>query len=216
MLPFYDNLQTPWLERLAAAAVTPAEIDFVVCTHLHADHCGWNTHQADGRWVPTFPNARYVFTRSEYACWAREAEGGLPPELAYNAGVFGDSVAPVVEAGQALIVDEPEGFAFAGGFTLMATPGHTPGHVAALLDAGSDGAVFCGDVLHWPGQVCLPAAPSRSSCDDAEAVRSRLRVLDLCADRGWLLAPAHFRAPHACRVARCADGGYAPVWTTTT
>jgi len=210
-LPFYDALDTPWLGRLGALGLAPEDIDFVVCTHLHVDHCGWNTRLENGRWTPTFPNARYVFSRREHDFWARDLHGGLPRELAFNAGVFGDSVAPVVEAGQAVIVDDPERFTFAG-FSLMETPGHTPGHVAAILDVGSDGALFCGDVMHWPAQICFPDSRSTSSYDDDLAIRSRRKVLDLCADRGWVLATAHFRGPHACRIERRADGGYAPRW----
>jgi len=210
-LPFYDQLDTPWLSRLADVGLAPGDIDFVVCTHLHVDHCGWNTQLQGGRWVPTFPNARYVFTRQEHDCWAADLRGELAPELAFNAGVFADSVAPVIEAGQALIVDDPAQFSFAGRFTLMETPGHTPGHVAAILDAGDDGVLFCGDVMHWPAQICFPDSPSTSSYDDPMAVRSRRRVLEVCADRGLLLATAHFRGPHACRIERV-GGGFAPRW----
>ncbi|MDB5446352.1 MAG: beta-lactamase, partial [Phenylobacterium sp.] len=208
-LPFYDQLDTPWLSRLGALGLAPKDVDFVICTHLHVDHCGWNTRLEQGRWIPTFPNARYIFTRQEHDFWAQDLRGGLPPEVAFNAGVFGDSVAPVVEAGQALIVDDPRQFTFAERFSLMETPGHTPGHVAAILDAGDDGVLFCGDVMHWPAQICFPDARSRSSFDDDQAIVSRRRVLDVCADRGWLLATAHFRGPHACRIERRPNGGFA-------
>jgi glyoxylase-like metal-dependent hydrolase (beta-lactamase superfamily II) len=62
---YYNMLDTPWLDRLAAAGARPDEIDLVVCTHLHPDHCGWNTRLVDGRWTPTFPKARYVLSAAE-------------------------------------------------------------------------------------------------------------------------------------------------------
>ena len=68
-----------------------------MCTHLHVDHVGWNTRLENGRWVPTFPNARYVFGRSEFDYWAEQnAKAQVPP--------FADSVLPVVEAKRAEIV----------------------------------------------------------------------------------------------------------------
>ena len=70
--PRYHMQSWPYLERLKMTGLTPADIDFVMCTHLHADHVGWNTRLVDGRWVPTFPNARYLFTRQEYEHWQNE------------------------------------------------------------------------------------------------------------------------------------------------
>ncbi len=210
-LPFYHRLDTPWLERLNALGLAPEDIDFVVCTHLHVDHCGWNTRLEDGRWVPAFPNARYVFSRLEHDYWA-EQESVPAPRFAFNAGVYADSVKPVVDAGLALLVEDVEGFSFAAGFTLMAAPGHTPGHMAVVLDAGADGALFCGDVVHSPVQICFPDWRSSSSFDDQQAIASRRRVLDMCADSGYLLATAHFPAPHACRIERDGVGAYRPHW----
>jgi glyoxylase-like metal-dependent hydrolase (beta-lactamase superfamily II) len=104
-VPFFDDLDTPYLERLAAIG-TPAEaIDLVFCTHMHNDHCGWNTQQIDGRWVPTFPNATYVFVDAEYARWDTASPSHHPND--FNVSVFDESVRPVVEAGQAKIVSLP-------------------------------------------------------------------------------------------------------------
>ncbi len=64
--PFWDNINTPWLERLAAAGVKPEEIDMVMCTHLHVDHVGWNTRLDNGSWVPTFPNAKYIWSKTDF------------------------------------------------------------------------------------------------------------------------------------------------------
>jgi hypothetical protein len=69
--PFWNLLNTPYLDRLAAAGARPDEIDYVMCTHLHHDHVGWNTLQRDGKWVPTFPNARYVFSKPDFEYYHR-------------------------------------------------------------------------------------------------------------------------------------------------
>ena len=62
--PGWNNLDTPFLERLKACGCPPESVDFVMCTHLHVDHVGWNTKLENGRWVPTFPNAQYLFGKA--------------------------------------------------------------------------------------------------------------------------------------------------------
>ena len=62
----WNGLDTDFLDRLRDIGVTPADVDYVLCTHLHVDHVGWNTRLLDGRWVPTFPNARYLFHQTEF------------------------------------------------------------------------------------------------------------------------------------------------------
>jgi glyoxylase-like metal-dependent hydrolase (beta-lactamase superfamily II) len=68
-LPVLAHLNTPFLDNLAAAGVHPGDVDVVVCTHLHSDHVGWNTQLVDRTWVPTFPNARYLFARADFDYW---------------------------------------------------------------------------------------------------------------------------------------------------
>src|SRR4051794_25116560 len=87
------NMKTDdtYLRGLATAGFSVDDIDFVMCTHLHVDHVGWNTRLENGRWVPTFPKARYVFAKQEFDHWTEQnAKAAVPP--------FADSVLPVVEA----------------------------------------------------------------------------------------------------------------------
>src|SRR6202522_4802076 len=93
------NMKTDdtYMRALKAAGFSVGDIDYVMCTHLHVDHVGWNTRLEDGRWLPTFPNARYVFGKGEFDYWtAQNAPTPVPP--------VGDSVLPVVEANKAEIV----------------------------------------------------------------------------------------------------------------
>ena len=69
--PGWHMLQTDFLDRLAAAGCPPESVDLVLCTHLHVDHVGWNTRLDNGRWVPTFPRARYLFARTEWEHWSK-------------------------------------------------------------------------------------------------------------------------------------------------
>ncbi|MGE0385381.1 MAG: MBL fold metallo-hydrolase [Gammaproteobacteria bacterium] len=200
---FYDMLDTPYLERLQAAGAAPGEIDFVFCTHLHVDHCGWNTRLVDGRWVPTFPNARYLFSRREHDYWQAHDTyvPGMDTSLEVNVGVFADSVRPVVEAGLAQLVDDAP-VEIAACLTVEASPGHTAGHLFGTLRSGGTGAVFAGDALHHPIQVHYPDWNTSGSFDPVQARQSRRRILGRCADEGLWLAAAHFMAPHAVRVQR--------------
>ena len=100
--PWWSMLNTPWLERLAAAGARPEEIDLVMCTHLHHDHVGWNTQMKDGRWVPTFPNARYVFSKPDVDYFHK---ADLDPKTApVEFGTFRECVLPIIEAGRADLV----------------------------------------------------------------------------------------------------------------
>ncbi len=216
---YYDRLDTPWLERLEAAGSHPDQIDLVICTHLHPDHCGWNTRRIDGTWVPTFPNARYVLSAPEVAFWqALEQQPETYPEFSYNLGVFTDSVAPVLDAGQALVLEAGEPFAH--GFTTMETAGHTAGHWSVIYEDDLDGICFSGDVVHTPVHVLFPEwslypGPG-SNFDHDRAAKARRKVLEHCANSGHLLAPAHFQAPHACRVTHGSDGHYVIQWESET
>ena len=171
-----------WLASLAAAGVRPEEVDFVLCTHLHSDHCGWNTQLVDGRWVPTFPKARYVLARREVAHFE------AAPNNAYQ-----ESVLPVIEAGQAELVETDH--ALDDEVWLEPTVGHTPGHVAVRLASRGAEAVMCGDVMHSPIQCLYPDWAFASDHDPERARTTRRTFLEAsCADRRLVLT-AHLPSP---------------------
>jgi glyoxylase-like metal-dependent hydrolase (beta-lactamase superfamily II) len=207
-MPFYDRLETPWLERLAVLGATPESIDYVFCTHLHVDHVGWNTRLVDGRMVPTFPNARYLIPRVENAFWSLDLEGKLPGFEVFNTGIYAECVLPVIEAGQADLVGE--GHRIAECISLIDAPGHTIGHMAGVLESAGEGAVLCGDAIHHPLEVLYPHRHTVQH----DAVRNEASVrmlLDLCAAKDYWLAPQHFMAPHICKV-RKQGGAYQMEW----
>ena len=169
------------------------------CTHLHVDHVGWNTRLQDGRWVPTFPNARYVFGRREYEF--AEAEQHNPGNP--HGPAFRDSVLPVMEAGSAVLVDDDH--AIDDTLYLTPSPGHTPGHVCVNLASGGDKAIFTGDMMHHPVQCLEPDWSSRFCFDPVRSAATRRRVLGECADTGTLVLPAHFPSPTAGHVKSAGD-----------
>ena len=184
-----------WLSALAACGLAPQDIDIVFCTHLHADHVGWNTRLEDGRWVPTFPNARYITSRTEFEFWQNEVARQDGP---VGHGSFEDSVLPVMEAGRMDLVDD--GWQLTDGLVLRPSPGHTPGHMSLDLARGGGRGVFCGDAIHSPVQILVPEWSSAFCSDPARARATRLSLLEDLAGTDTLLVPMHFGGAGRCRV----------------
>ena len=180
--PWYDRRSDLWPRRLAGAGVGLEDIDFVLCTHLHLDHCGWHTQLVDGRWLPTFPKARYLFAREEFDHRQRVADS-----------TFVENVVPVMEAGQGVLVAMDH--ALDDEVWLAPTPGHTPGHVSIHLASKSAKAVMMGDVMHSPVQCAEPDWHAVSDDDPALARTTRRRFLHRHADTDTLILTAHFPSP---------------------
>jgi glyoxylase-like metal-dependent hydrolase (beta-lactamase superfamily II) len=186
-----------YMRALAAAGFGVEDIDVVMCTHLHVDHVGWNTRLLDGRWVPTFPNARYVFGRTEFDHWtAQNAATPVSP--------FVDSVLPVVEARRAdIVADDHE---IGDHVRLMLTPGHTPGHVAVAFGRGRDDAVVSGDLMHSPIQTRYPEMSVKFDVDQALSAVTRRHFLERYCDTETLCCTAHFPSPSVGKIRRRGDG----------
>jgi len=188
--PGWHNLQLPFLADLDAAGFPAGSIDAVICTHLHVDHVGWNTMLVDGRWEPTFPNARYLFATPEFEYWQATS---------YPDGddIFADSVAPVVAAGRADLV--PVDNRLDVGIRLDPTPGHTPGHVSVVVESGGQQAVITGDMIHTPVQIAELGLSSSFDYDPIAAADTRRRFLSRYAD-GALVIGTHWGGPGAGRI----------------
>lgn len=199
--PKLDFPKKPWLDGFAAHGLAYEDIDYVLCTHLHFDHCGWNTRLVDGRWVPTFPNAKYLFSRREYEFWEEQTRiSADPPGM-----VWTESCLPIVEAGQARLVDDD--YALDDEIWLTPSPGHTPGHVCVNLRSNGQRAIFTGDLMHHAVQ-CLE--PDWSTCfcyDPVASAGTRRRVLEDVADTDVVVVPAHFPGSTAGHVG-VAGGGF--------
>ena len=187
--PKLDYPKKPWLDGFSALGLRFEDIDYVFCTHLHVDHCGWNTRLVDGRWVPTFPKARYVFSRREYEFWEAETTKGSDPP----GEVWRDSCLPVLEAGQALLVDDD--YALDDSIWLTPTPGHSPGHVCVNVKSGTARAIFTGDLMHHALQCREPHWCSCFCYDEAGSTASRRKILEAVADTDTLVMPCHFPGP---------------------
>lgn len=201
MIPEWHLQDFPYLERLQKAGLAPADIDYVCCTHLHGDHVGWNTRLENGRWVPTFSNASYLFADTEIAYW--EQLHAAEPDNMYRQ-VWDDSVLPVLLSGQAQRVDsEAE---ILTGVRLRPAPGHTPGNVVIELNDGKARTIMAGDVIHHPAQIERPEWASMFDEDPDRARLTRRSLLEELVDTDTIMLPAHFAAPSAVRIVSDAGG----------
>jgi glyoxylase-like metal-dependent hydrolase (beta-lactamase superfamily II) len=199
--PLFHRKSLPYLQRLEQVGVDPEAVDFVFNTHLHVDHSGWNTRLINGKWVPTFPNARYVFPKAErdyYSGAASHNEANLP-----SLGVYEDSVLPVIEAGLVDFIG-PDGGKYLDIFEFIPTPGHSIGHISIALMSGGETAIFAGDVVHTALQLVRPDVNSVFCEFAADALASRQRLLKRSAETRALYLSSHFPGSSAGFVA--ADG----------
>jgi glyoxylase-like metal-dependent hydrolase (beta-lactamase superfamily II) len=195
-IPAWSGLRGPFLRDLEAAGCPPASVDTVLCTHLHVDHVGWNTVLMDGRWVPTFPRARYLIARTEYEHW-RSRRGDD------HAAAFADSVQPVWDAGLVdLIATEHR---LCDEVSLVPTPGHTPGHASVRIASEGEEALITGDFVHHPCQMARLDWASSADDDPERARRTRRETFARLAGTQTLVIGTHFATPTAGRVVRDGD-----------
>jgi glyoxylase-like metal-dependent hydrolase (beta-lactamase superfamily II) len=189
-------------DRLAAVIDGGLEaVDVVLCTHLHFDHVGWNMRTIDGRPVPTFPTARYLIGRTELDFLDTDDD---------SHEVRRPSVDPLLEAGLVDVIDVAH--RITDEVRTIPTPGHTPGHVAVLIESAGRTALITGDTFHTPLQLTHPElVASRFDWDTAMAAETRRQLVATYADTETLLIGTHFPPPSAGYV-RHGDGG---TWLTS-
>jgi glyoxylase-like metal-dependent hydrolase (beta-lactamase superfamily II) len=194
--PVFTHMRTTFLEDLASIGIRPTDIDTVLCTHLHFDHVGWNTHLVDGRWVPTFPKARYLFSRKEYEHWMMLRDSG-----GYHAiNHLRDSVDPVVEAGLVDFITSEH--RLTDEIQLLPTPGHTPDHVSVYVSSAGEQAVITGDLMHHPIQVAMPAHPATFDMDKTAGAKTRVEFVRRFQESPVLVIGSHFADPGAGYIVR--------------
>jgi glyoxylase-like metal-dependent hydrolase (beta-lactamase superfamily II) len=196
--PPFAMLETSYLEDLAAAGFPAEDVDIVVCTHLHTDHIGWNTTLVDGKWVPTFPNARYLIGATEFEFW--RDQDSSPDD--HNA--FEDSIQPVADAGLLDLVGPDH--EITDGIRLIPTPGHTIGHLSVRLHSAGEEALITGDMIHHPAQFAHPEWACFLDYDPQQSSDVRRAVFQQAAASDQLLIGTHFVAPSAGYLTPDADG----------
>lgn len=192
--PRWNLMQTSFLSDFADAGFDIATVQTILCTHMHIDHVGWNTRFVDGRWQPTFENARYLYAEDEWAHWSTSVE---------ESDIIEDSVRPIFDAGLADLVlgnhqvnDEVR---------LEPTPGHTPGHVSVHITSCGEEAVITGDMIHHPCQIAHPDWSTTADVDQKTSAETRAAFLDQYADQPVLIIGTHFVSPTAGNLVRDGD-----------
>lgn len=199
--PEFSNMNNDYLGALGRAGVTAEDIDFVMCTHLHWDHIGWNTRLINGEWVPTFPNAKYIMARREYEHWDRVYQSGEPNR---HRNGFEDSVLPIIRAERAVLVDDDH--EVDTGIWLEPCHGHSPGNVVINLKSGDARGVLSGDVIHHHIQLLHPhISPVPADMDSELSRKTRTAFIEKHADTGHLLFPGHFPPPTVGRIEKRKD-----------
>jgi glyoxylase-like metal-dependent hydrolase (beta-lactamase superfamily II) len=194
--PVFTRMRTTFMQDLASLGIAPNDIDTVLCTHLHFDHVGWNTHLVDGRWVPTFPKARYLFSRQEYDHWQQLRDtGGY-----HGINHLSDAVDPVIAAG--LVDFVPHDHALSEEIRLLPTPGHTPGHVSVYINSHGEQAVITGDLMHHPIQVAMPEHPATFDMDKPAGAKTRVEFVNRFKEQPVLVIGSHFADPGAGYIVR--------------
>jgi len=198
----FCNLPEGFLEDLGSLGITREQVDTVMCTHLHFDHVGWNTYKdpETGEYKPTFPNARYLFGKTEYDAWE---------EVIRHDGHHSDThlvecVEPIVNAGMADFI-EPD-HRICAELYCEASHGHTPGHIHVCIESRGERAVITGDLMHHPMQCAMPQRTATFDMDKDAGRATRMGFVEKYRDSGVLVIGAHFAEPTAGHITRGADG----------
>jgi glyoxylase-like metal-dependent hydrolase (beta-lactamase superfamily II) len=198
--PFWNMLNSDRFESgLSDAGLTVNDIDYVMCTHLHGDHVGWNTRLDNGRWVPTFPKARYIMADRELAYWTRR-ETDNPASAPW----ITDSVLPIVAAKREQIVKSD--FVFNEQVQFLPTPGHTIDHFSVLVGRAGADVLITGDMIHSPLQGKYPELSMMSDYDSGQAEQTRRKIFDRFCDEPTIMCATHFPSPSIGRMRRWGDG----------
>lgn len=203
ILPMWSRLQNAFVQKLDAAGFSPDSIDIVVCTHLHADHVGWNTMYVDGKWVPTFPKARYLIGRHEFQTTQFEMGTDESGSLELDP-VYTESILPVFRAGLVDLVERDH--QVCDGVRLTPSPGHTLGHVSIMIESDGASAMITGDFLHHPAQIPNPHWGSGFDADAELANETRKRLIDELTDSSVFIIGTHFARPAGGYAVRLKDG----------
>ncbi|MCG8155413.1 MBL fold metallo-hydrolase [Brenneria goodwinii] len=195
--PVSHQLNTSYEHHLREKGIEPDKVDYVLMTHLHGDHVGWNTHLVDGKWMPLFSNARYYCSEIGLKNWQKDPS---------RKNILEDSINPIIDADLLETIDLAEKPIIAELLTYIPTPGHSPDHASIILQSAGEYALFTGDLMHNEIQVKQPHLASRFCADAKQAEIQRRWAMEWAADHQALCFSSHFASTSAGYVTRVGDG----------
>lgn len=197
----FCDLPEGFLQDLESLGISREDVDTVMCTHLHFDHVGWNTYKdpETGKYKPTFPNARYLFGRTEFEAWKDIRNDGH-----HNPNHMFECVDPIVEAGMADFIEADH--EICEEIRCEPSHGHTPGHVHVRISSKGEEAVITGDLMHHPMQCAMPHRQATFDMDKETGRQTRIGFVEKYADSGVLVIGAHFAEPTAGHIATADNG----------
>lgn len=182
--------------------VSPSDqINFVVHTHLHPDHVGWNLRYSGGMPAPYFRRARYVISKPDYDYFTEEKMLAQSPHIQRQIIPLRRLRLQQIVEGEHEVTD---------GIMVVPAPGHTPGHQVVLINSGGRKAMVAGDLLHTIAQVSEPTWCAGVDVDKAQSAASREKLLDLAEKEGWIVAAGHF--PTGKQIGKVVRDGGKRVW----
>ena len=185
------------IDDLAANFGPPEDIDIVINTHLHADHCGWNTRVVDGRLQPTFARAEYIAQRAEW-------EAATHPNERTRATYFADNLTPVADSGRLRLVDGET--RVTDEITIIPTPGHSAGHASIAIVSGGEMAIYIGDMVQHSAQLERTAWVSAFDILPLMSMETKKRLVENAIRDGTLLICVHLPFPGVGRMTRTPEG----------
>ena len=196
----FNMLSTNYLKTLKHVDCSPETISHVMCTHLHVDHVGWNTMKDPdtGTFIPTFPNAKYLFNKEEFNHWQEIVASGGGSQSTTDQAIMGECVQPIVDSNLHELIDSSYIIANEGDkccIYLISTPGHTPGHCSVVIESNGARGVITGDCIHHPLQIQKTSRPSNFDTDEAAGAQTRKTLLGSLAGTNTILFGTHFAKP---------------------
>jgi glyoxylase-like metal-dependent hydrolase (beta-lactamase superfamily II) len=185
------------LSDLAANFGPPDEIDTVINTHLHGDHCGWNTRYLDGKLLPTFANAEYVVQRVEW-------EAAAHPNERTRATYLAENLTPVAESGRLRLADGET--RVTDQITIIPSPGHSEGHASVVITSGGEMALYVGDIIQQAAQLERTAWVSAFDVLPLISMESKKRLVEKAIRERALLICVHLPFPGVGRMSRTPEG----------
>ncbi|MBV9480275.1 MAG: MBL fold metallo-hydrolase [Acidobacteria bacterium] len=169
------------IEQLSQARIAPDEIDIVINTHLHFDHCGWNTVRSGNLLLPTFPRAKYYVQKGE---WQHARSRFERDRISY----IGENYDPLVESGQMELLDGDR--EIVPGIYVRVFPGHTQHMQAVVFESAGQKACYISDLIPTTAHIDLAWAMA-FDLYPVETIKSRKKYYAEAIPERWLTIFTH-------------------------